>query len=101
MVGIPAPFRTDQQQIDVVDQFSWNASKSFETTKNGKARHESIKAVQAKVLSHVLDVDKVAGAYVLEEVKKFAEVQGLTRHFDFKNGSIEEYIEFRHLDLGT
>lgn len=77
-----------------VDQFSWNDPKSKDEI------HRSIKAVQAKVLAQLLQ-DEVAGGYVVDEIKKLTEEQAFPRHFDFKNGSIEEYIEFRHRDVGT
>ncbi|CZR58890.1 uncharacterized protein PAC_08782 [Phialocephala subalpina] len=86
---------TETSEMDsAVDQFSWNDPKS------NNEIHRSIKAVQAKVLAQLLQ-DEVAGGYVVDEIKKLTEEQAFTRHFDFKNGSIEEYIEFRHRDVGT
>lgn len=82
-----------------MDQFSWEHGEVPDTAM--KHKFESIKTVQGKVLSQLLDLDQVAGVWVLDEVKKFAEVQGLTRLFDFQHGTLDEYIEFRHSDLGT
>ncbi|KAE8443709.1 hypothetical protein EG329_001481 [Mollisiaceae sp. DMI_Dod_QoI] len=83
-----------------VNQFSWSDGTKPDLVKSKDEIHTSIKAVQAKVLAQLLQ-DNVAGGYVIEEIKKFTEEQAFTRKFDFKNGTIEEYIEFRHMDIGT
>ncbi|KAF8859970.1 terpenoid synthase [Acephala macrosclerotiorum] len=83
-----------------VDEFSWIDDKTPGIAKSKDEIHKLIKAVQAKVLAQLLQ-EKVAGGCVIDEIKKLTEEQAFTRQFDFKNGSIEEYIEFRHRDIGT
>lgn len=57
--------------------------------------------MQAHVQSYILDTDPVAGAHFLKLIKEFIGVQANSRNFDWQNGTLEEYIEFRHSDVGT
>jgi hypothetical protein len=57
--------------------------------------------MQTHVQSYILGIDEVAGRRFLDLIKVFVHIQAEARHFNWKNGTLEEYIEFRYSDVGT